>query len=386
MYRARQLASIGLAIVVAGCSSSSGDQAPGAPNAGPGGRMTTPPGADGSSPEPIGPPPVVDGGAPTSPGPGGTQPPPAVAPKDGGPAADGAAPPADAAPAAPVGAFPADAVKAIKLSLYAGAGAHLEGPSWWNGELFFAADGAGWGLMRVDSARKLFRYQPALTPVGTYVLADGSMLACDHKYFLVQLFPDGKAGVLPHDGIGEEFCNDVTVDAPGNIYISARHTGFIYRIAPTGEVAQVAAGLSNPNGVEVDPDSKYLYFSAGANISRITIPASGNGFGKPEMVAPSENSDGMVFDVWGNLWTAAYAAGAVVVHSHEGMTLARIPLSQPINLTFGGKDGDTLFAESDNRGIMTSGPIPGMRGFLHPGAPKYTIKQMLDLTPANTPH
>jgi hypothetical protein len=29
--------------------------------------------------------------------------------------------------------------------------------------------------------------------------------------------------------------------------------------------------------------------------------------------------------------------------------------------------------------------MPGIRGFLHPGASKYTIKQMLDLKPVNDP-
>jgi hypothetical protein len=39
----------------------------------------------------------------------------------------------------------------------------------------------------------------------------------------------------------------------------------------------------------------------------------------------------------------------------------------------------------DFKGVYTLGPIPGLRGFLHPGAPRYTIEAMLPLTPANQP-
>jgi hypothetical protein len=33
--------------------------------------------------------------------------------------------------------------------------------------------------------------------------------------------------------------------------------------------------------------------------------------------------------------------------------------------------------------VFRIGPVRGLRGFLHPGAPKYAIKRMLDVTPAN---
>jgi gluconolactonase len=293
------------------------------------------------------------------------------------------------APTAPLGPFPLEAVKAARPAAYVSAGTHLEGPSWRNGELFFAADGGGWGLMRVDVDRKVYRYHPKLTPVGTYLLADGSLLACDHNYFLVQVFADGKVAVLPHDGIAEQFCNDVAVDGTGNIFVTARRNGSVFRISPAGAVTKVAGGLNAPNGVEVDPQNKYLYIGAGAGgggkILRFAMPADGASFGQPEMVGNAGQPDGMAFDAWGNLWVAAWSAGQVVIFSPDKTVLATIPVGGAINLTFGGKDGDTVFVEEDGRGVYKLGPIPGLRGFLHPGAPKYQIKQMLDLVPANTP-
>jgi sugar lactone lactonase YvrE len=306
----------------------------------------------------------------------------------------GTAPDATAAPdtidtgpdAAALGPFPLDAIKALKPSLWAAANAHLEGPSFRDGEIFFAADGANWGLMRVDANRKLYRYQPKLAPVGSYLLADGSLLVCEHNLVLVQVFADGKAAQLATDFGGQaiEYCNDVTVDGAGNIYLSGRHTGIIYRVSPGGEVVKVGTGLDLPNGVEVDPGSKFLYAVLGANIVRIALPADGGtAFGKPEMLLSLGQPDGLAFDAWGNLWIADWKGGHLIVLGPDGKTVATIPTGGgPINLTFG---ADSVFVLNDFKGVFRLGPIPGLRGFLHPGAPKYQIKKMLDLVPANTP-
>jgi sugar lactone lactonase YvrE len=297
------------------------------------------------------------------------------------PAPDVAAPPA-------LGAFPLDAIKAAKAEVYVKANAHLEGPSWRNGEVFFAADGTGWGLMRIDADRKLYRYQPKLLPVGSYALADGSILFGDHDRVVEQIFPDGKIGVLATDFAGQpiEFANDVTLDGAGNVYTSGRHSGFIYRISPAGEVVKVASGVNLPNGVEVDPTSKFLYFVAGASIMRLSLPATGTDFGKPEMVIGGRQPDGMMFDAWGNLWFADWGAGHLVVIGPDGKTITTVESGgAPINLCPGGKDNDTIYVATDFKGIYKIGPIAGFRGFLHPGAAKYTLKTTLDMPPANTP-
>jgi gluconolactonase len=335
------------------------------------------------------------GGSPAGGGAGGTSP----AATDGGVAGpdtaapigsdDGGGAPTPDAPAPPtLGDFPLAAIKAAKAELYVKFNAHLEGPSWRNGEVFFAADGAGGGLMRIAADGKLFRYQPKLLPVGSYLLADGSMLFGDHDRVVEQIFPDGKVGVLASDFAGKpiEFANDVTVDGAGNIYTSGRRSGTIHRISPAGEVLEVASGVNLPNGVEVDPNSKYLYFAAGANIMRLSLPAAGTDFGKPEMVLAGRQPDGMMFDAWGNLWVADWGAGHLVVIGPDGKVLTTVESGgAPINLCPGGKDNDTIFVATDFKGIYKIGPIAGFRGFLHPGAAKYTLKTTLDLVPANTP-
>jgi len=307
------------------------------------------------------------------------------------PPADSAAAPDLATPApdtaSPPGAFPLDGVKAMKAEAWAAANAHLEGPSFRMGEIFFAADGAGWGMMRVDANRKLYRYHPKLSPIGSYLLADRSLLVCDHNLILVQVFEDGKVAQLNSDFEGQaiEYCNDITVDGSGNLYVTGRHTGIIYRIAPGGEVVKVASGLGLPNGVEVDPDSKYLYFGASGGIMRVALPdGGGNAFAKPERVGAAGNADGMAFDAWGNLWIADFSGKRLVILAPDGKTVATVATGGgPINLTFG--DDGSVFVLNDFKGVARMGPVPGLRGFLHKGALKYQVKKMLDLVPANQP-
>jgi gluconolactonase len=291
--------------------------------------------------------------------------------------------------AAAPGAFPLEAVKAMKAEMYAPANAHLEGPSWRMGEIFFAADGAGWGMMRVDANRKVYRYHPKLSPVGSYLLADNSLLVCDHNLILVQVFQDGSVAQLATDFQGQaiEYCNDVTVDDAGNIYASGRHTGIIYRISPAGEVVKVASGLGLPNGVEVDPDSKYLYFGVSGAIMRVPLPdGGGSTFAQPQKIGSAGNADGMAFDAWGNLWIADYSGKRLAILDHDGKPVASVSTGGgPINLAFGGPDNDTVFVLNDFKGVVKMGPVPGLRGFLHKGAPKYQVKKMLDYVPANTP-
>ena len=43
-----------------------------------------------------------------------------------------------------------------------------------------------------------------------------------------------------------------------------------------------------------------------------------------------------------------------------------------------------MYTTIANKGLYEI-PIAGVRGFLHPGAKQYTIKQMLDLQPVDTP-
>jgi sugar lactone lactonase YvrE len=242
------------------------------------------------------------------------------------------------------------------------------------------------GLMRISADRKLFRYLPQLAfSVGTYLLGDGSILVCDRANKLVQVQRDGKVAVLADDQATNS--NDVTVDGEGNIYFSDFRTA-IFRITPDGQVSRALGNLTSPNGVEVDPDSRYLYFLSGARLLRASLPRAGGGFGSVETVLSLEGGgDGCAFDAWGNLWVAIYDAGRLaVVDVVKKQTIVSIPAGGTgvTNLTFGGPGGDEVFTTVASNGVFR---IPvGARGFAgHRGAARYTPKRLLDITPANEP-
>jgi len=258
-----------------------------------------------------------------------------------------------------------------------------EGPSWRDGEIFF---GHRDGLMRISADRKLFRYLPELAfSVGSYALADGSILVCGREHKLMQVLPDGKVAVLS-DGSPVN-SNDVTVDADGNIYFSDFRTA-IHRITPAGEVSRPLSNLSSPNGVEVDPASKYLYFLSGNRLLRTTLPAAGAAFGPVEMVLTLEaGGDGCAFDAWGNLWVALFGPGRLAIVDparRQVITTIGAGGTSVTNLTFGGPNHDEVFTTVASNGVYR---IPvGARGFRgHPGASRYAPKQMLNLVPANVP-
>jgi gluconolactonase len=331
-----------------------GAQAGGAGGLSPAGEGGAP-GAD------AGPVPAVDAAAsPTDTG----------APADTGPAAiDGDAAASDPTP---LGPFPLDAVKAAKPELYAAHGGHVEGISWRAGEIFFSVIPGG--VFRIDADKKVSHYA-ALSSNGSFALADGSLLVCDDKHAVVQIFPDGKVGAL---GTAAR-CNDLTVDGWGNIWFSDFGNS-ISRITPDGVQTKPLTGLNSPNGIEVDPKNEFLYFLPRPNnIYRVAIDKDGP-VGSPEKVGMIDTiSDGCAFDAWGNLWASNYSSGKLSIFDPvKRAIIYAVPTGGGglTNVTFGGPNRDEVFTTNDSKGIFRT-PV-GVRGFRgHPGAAKYTVKSFL---------
>jgi gluconolactonase len=286
---------------------------------------------------------------------------------------------------APLGDFPLAAVKAAKPSLLAAVNTQTEGPSYRDGSVYFASDGNG--LVRVDGAGKLWKYHPKLNPVGTYLLADGSILVCEKAYTIVQVFKDGSVGSLfsAADHVKVDFCNDLTIDAKGDIYFSNPHADEVWRLSVAGILDRVVMLKTGafPNGLEVDRAGTSLYLAASGALWKIALPATGNTFGAPQNVGPG-GADGMAFDDWGHLWLSIYATGQLLVWDPvTKQTIATVSAGGigNTNICFA---NDTVYTTIADKGVDKI-PIPGIRGFLHPGPSKYTIKQMLDFQPVNDP-
>jgi sugar lactone lactonase YvrE len=224
----------------------------------------------------------------------------------------------------------------------------------------------------------------ALSPNGSFLLGDGSILVCDDKYTLVQVFPDtGKVGIVGSGGV----CNDITVDVWGNIYFSD-FIDTVYMITPSGVQTKALTGLRQPNGLDVDPASKYLYLlPRPADIFRVTIGPTGP-TGTPVKVGQAGAiTDGCAFDAWGNYWVAVFGLGQIAIFDPVQLKIVgSFNAGGPgvTNLTFGGVNRDVLFTTTEAHGIFKV-PV-GVRGFAtHPGAAKYALKGYANITPMDQP-
>ncbi len=196
--------------------------------------------------------------------------------------------------------------------------------------------------------------------------------------------------------------NDLTVDARGNVYWTDpegssldKPVGRLYRVRPDGRVERIATGLAFPNGIEVDPGSKFLYVieSQSKKILRYPLPADNELLGKPELFYDLGGSggDGCAFDAAGNLWVADFhrpdtKKGRITVLSPEAKVRAYLPLPSAVvsNIAFGGVNHDEIFCTTgDPPGVFHA--KVGVKGFSgHPGKP-LPILRFLNVVPLK-PH
>ncbi len=273
----------------------------------------------------------------------------------------------------------------VKFDHYAPAPGYSEGPTWRNGDVFFCSG----ALLRVDSKQAVHKYLE-INPAGTVLKGDGHVLICDNKNkAILDLSPDGKLGVVAERYEIEALrgLNDLTVDARGNVYWTdpegsslQKPIGNLYRVRPDGRVDRFTTGLAFPNGIEVDPASKFLYVieSQSKRILRYDLPADDALLGKPTLFYDLGGSggDGCVFDAAGNLWVADFhrpetGTGRITVLSPEAKVLAYLPLPSKVvsNIAFGGPNHDEIFCTTgDPPGVFHA--KVGVKGFAgHPGKP-----------------
>jgi gluconolactonase len=283
---------------------------------------------------------------------------------------------------------------AAKAELYAPAPGYSEGPTWHEGDVFFCSG----ALLRVTPEKKVLKYLD-IGPAGTYLLADKRLLICDNKnHALLQLTPDGKVQVLADQFEGKplRILNDLCVDKQGNVYWTDPNSpdpkvadGNIFRLTPGGVVSKIGTGFVYPNGIEVDPEGKYLYVVESGNkkIQRFAVPASDKPLGKGELFYTLKTGgDGLAFDATGRMWVTDFSAGEIAVVSPEGAYLGgvKVPARAISNVTFGGPKRDTLFVTTGTPDGVFRVPV-GIEGFkLHPGA-EYKVLRELSLKILNEP-
>jgi len=279
----------------------------------------------------------------------------------------------------------ADKLKNVKFDQFAEAPGYSEGPTWRDGEVFFCSG----ALLRADGKKNVLKYLE-INAAGTVLRRDGHLLVADNKYkAILDVSPEGKVGVIADRFEGQPLrsLNDLTIDARGNVYWTdpegsspKNPVGSIFRVRPDGRVDRIATGLAFPNGLDVDPASKYLYVieSQTKKILRYALPADDELLGKAEEFYDLGGSggDGCAFDEEGNLWVADFhrpetGKGRITVLSPEGKPLAYLPVPAKVvsNICFGGPNHDEIFCTTgDPPGVFHA--KVGVKGFAgHPGKP-----------------
>ncbi len=219
------------------------------------------------------------------------------------------------------------------------------------------------GKIKPDGSCELFVELPeGSTGNGIRFNSKGDMLIADYSAHNV-LKIDMKTkqlSVYAHDSSMNQ-PNDLTIMKNDIIFCSdpdwKNGTGKLWRINTNGTTTLLMSNLGTTNGIEVSPDNVFLYVneSIQRTIWRYDINEKGELLNKKLLITFEDGGlDGMKCDKEGNLWVARYDKGTILKLSPHGVIQKEIQLKgqKPTNLTFGGKDGKTVFVTLQDRGLF----------------------------------
>lgn len=248
-----------------------------------------------------------------------------------------------------------------KLEKLAGDFKFTEGPTAdKDGNVFFT-DQPNNRILKWSVDGKLSTFlQPAGRANGMFFDALGNLIACaDEKAELWSITPDGRHTVLAHEYEGKiiNSSNDVWVRPDQGLYFTDpfyKREWWDYNQPPQGTeqayflsadrktLKRVTADLAQPNGIIGTPDGKTLFVAdikAGKTYAYDIQP---DGTLANKRLRCELGSDGMTLDTEGNLYLTGKG---VIVFDPAGKKIAHIevPESWTANVSFGGKDHQTLF-------------------------------------------
>ncbi|MBD2510786.1 SMP-30/gluconolactonase/LRE family protein [Nostoc muscorum FACHB-395] len=178
------------------------------------------------------------------------------------------------------------------------------------------------------------------SPNDLVVKSDGTIWFTDPPYGITE----------PNQGYGGE------QEQPGS---------YVYRFDPTtGEIYPVVTDMVRPNGLAFSPDESMLYVS---DTAAFNIPGGPHHIrvyevvdnryvknGRVFAVIEPGQPDGLRVDEHGNVFTSSQ--DSVQIYAPDGTRLGKIFVPETsANLTFGGKEGDSLSGTLRERLFITAG-------------------------------
>lgn len=238
----------------------------------------------------------------------------------------------------------------------------VEGPQWMPGGFLVFSDIPANELKRWDEKGgvKTFR-KPSNHANGNTLDQSGRLITAEHgAHRISRTAADGSVESLVESfqGLSLNSPNDAVVKSDGSIWFTDPDYGlggrtkeqpgnYVYRFDPTSKIlTPVVKDFDKPNGLCFSPDGSKLYVADSGQPKHIRVFSAGKDgtlsggdvFAKIDKGGP----DGIRCDAGGRVWSSS--GDGAQIFAADGRLIARILLPEAAaNLTFGGKDGKTLF-------------------------------------------
>jgi gluconolactonase len=254
------------------------------------------------------------------------------------------------------------------------------------GEVFFT-DGPNSKIHKIDLDGKVTEFAADTKRASGQAFGpDGRLYAVTGEKKVVA-YDVGKPGSPPAVIAEDINGNDIVVARNGNIYVTepnvpADDKSNVVLIKPNGEKKVVDAGLRYANGVTLSPDQTLLYVDDYRSHWAYSYQIQPDGslqykqqyfwIHMPD-TTDSSQADGMRVDREGRLYVATRMGVQVCDQAGRVNAIIPTPNGRISNLTFGGENGDTLFATCGDKVYKRKLKVKGANAWdapLRPAPPR----------------
>ena len=216
---------------------------------------------------------------------------------------------------------------------------------------------------------------------------DGQSFGPDGRLYAVA---GGEEKIIAYDAEGKGTViadgfrgNDLVVRNDGGIFVTnpgwdGKSPSQIWYISPKGEKKAVDTGLKFSNGLCLSPDQSLLYVADSRThwVYSYVVGADGSLSNKQKYyhlhtpdTADDAGADGMRVDREGRLWVATKLGLQVCDQAGRVNCIVPTPNGKISNLTFGGPDGDIIYATCGDKIYMRKVKARGVNNYQSPVKP-----------------
>ena len=236
----------------------------------------------------------------------------------------------------------------------------IEGPVWMPQGFLVFSDIPANEMKRWDGTSISTFRKPSNHTNGNTLDRERRLISAEHDGRVTRTEASGKVTNLVESFEGKRLNspNDAVVKSDGTIWFTDPDYGlgdrakqqpgnYVYRFDPTSRaITAVVKDFDKPNGLCFSPDESKLYIADSGKPHHIRVfdvqPNGTLSNGRVFVVIDKGGPDGIRADEAGRIWSSS--GDGAQIFSTDGRLLARILLPEAAaNLTFGGKNGHTLF-------------------------------------------